>query len=168
MIKEELENFINKMIVFIDTSILGLLCNPNGNPEAKKCNEWLLKLLCKSVRVVTSVICEYETKRSLILARMENKSSEGIEVLDKFKEEGVIEFLPVTEEVANIAADNWADAEKKGQPTADAKDINIDMIICGHWRALKNKYPGRYIVIATTNIGHLQRYAEAELWENIN
>jgi len=29
-------------------------------------------------------------------------------------------------------------------------------------------YPGQYIVLATTNVKHLQRFIEAQEWEDIN
>ena len=30
------------------------------------------------------------------------------------------------------------------------------------------EYPGRYIVIATTNVGHLSRFSEAKEWQDID
>jgi hypothetical protein len=33
------------MIVLIDSSVLGILANPNKLGEAKECEEWLYKLL---------------------------------------------------------------------------------------------------------------------------
>jgi hypothetical protein len=42
------------MIVFLDTSILGLLANPNKKGEAADCEQWLLSLLAMGVFVLTS------------------------------------------------------------------------------------------------------------------
>jgi len=39
--------------------------------------------------------------------------------------------------------------------------------ICSHWQKLKKEFPGRYIVIATTNVKHLSRFAEAKNWVDI-
>jgi hypothetical protein len=39
--------------------------------------------------------------------------------------------------------------------------------ICTHWQKLKKEFPGRYIVIATTNVKHLSRFAEAKNWVDI-
>ena len=44
---------------------------------------------------------------------------------------------------------------------------SIDMIICSHWQQLKEEFPGRYIVIATTNVKHLSCFAEAKTWKDI-
>ncbi|HBB34435.1 MAG TPA: hypothetical protein DDZ80_03475 [Cyanobacteria bacterium UBA8803] len=45
--------------------------------------------------------------------------------------------------------------------------IDIDIIICTQWQIIKEEFPGRYIVIATTNVKHLSRFAEAKLWRDI-
>ncbi|MGH1394905.1 MAG: hypothetical protein ACRAVC_12885 [Trichormus sp.] len=39
------------MIVFIDSSVLGILANPNRIGEASDCREWLYKLLSRSAYV---------------------------------------------------------------------------------------------------------------------
>jgi hypothetical protein len=56
------------MIIFIDSGVLGKLCNPNSSPDAIAAKEWLFKLLSRSVRVVSSDICDYEVRRGLILS----------------------------------------------------------------------------------------------------
>jgi hypothetical protein len=55
------------MIVFIDSSILGKICNPNNSQEIIDIQRWLFKLLSRGVRVVSSDICDYEIRRSLLL-----------------------------------------------------------------------------------------------------
>ena len=55
------------MIVFIDSGVLGKLCNPNPTEETIAVNNWLFSLLSKGIFVVSSYICDYEVRRSLIL-----------------------------------------------------------------------------------------------------
>ncbi len=43
-------------------------------------------------------------------------------------------------------------------PTASEKNIDVDVIICAGWKLLTEEFPGRYIVIATTNVLHLSRF----------
>lgn len=35
------------------------------------------------------------------------------------------------------------------------------------WRLLKEEHPGQEVVIATTNLKHLQRFTDADTWRNI-
>jgi hypothetical protein len=55
------------MIVFIDSSILGKICNPNQSQETIDIEKWLFTLLSRGMRVVSSDICDYEIRRSLLL-----------------------------------------------------------------------------------------------------
>ena len=54
----------------------------------------------------------------------------------------------------------WAEARIQGMPTADEKSLDADVIICAQYKLLELEYPGRYIVIATTNVDHLSRFAD--------
>lgn len=153
------------MIVFVDSGVLGMLCNPNSSPEIDECKQWLYSLLARGVRVVTSTICDYEIRRSLILALKKDPKINGLENLNDLAD--IIEFLEVTKGVLNQAAEIWSDSQSQGQPTADRKALDIDLIISAHWQLLQEEYPGRYIVIATKNIKHLSRFADAKNWKNI-
>ncbi|HEY9769961.1 MAG TPA: type II toxin-antitoxin system VapC family toxin [Coleofasciculaceae cyanobacterium] len=153
------------MIVLIDSGVLGKLCNPNSSPEVAAARERLYALLAKGVYIVSSQICDYEVRRSLILNSMRGLSSEGINNLNKLAE--FIDFLPVSNTVLNEAASLWAEARIQGVPTADNKSLDADIIICAQYKLLEQEYPGRYIVIATTNVKHLSRFAEAKEWQEI-
>ncbi|MGL5831907.1 MAG: hypothetical protein ACRC1Z_01595 [Waterburya sp.] len=65
------------------------------------------------------------------------------------------------------AASLWAEARLEGIPTADDKSLDADIIICAQYKILEQEYPGRYIVIATTNVKHLSRFTEAKEWQEI-
>jgi predicted nucleic acid-binding protein len=153
------------MIFFIDSSILGKICNPNNTPEVAEVRRWLLKLVSRGVRVVSSDICDYEIRRSLLIEQRRNPQMQGIEKLDEAKD--LIEFLPVTSEILLVAAELWADTRMRGQPTADDRSLDADLIICATWRLLAASEPGRYSTIATTNVKHLSRFAVAEKWQDI-
>jgi predicted nucleic acid-binding protein len=153
------------MIVFIDSGVLGKLCNPNESPLALAAEDWFFKVLSRGVKVVSSDICDYEVRRGLLLSQRKNPNIRSIEKLNEFK--GYIEFLPVTAEVLLIAGELWAEARSTGQPTADDQSLDADLIICATWRLLTELEPGRYATIATTNVKHLSRFAVAENWQNI-
>jgi predicted nucleic acid-binding protein len=153
------------MIVFLDTGVLGLVASPNNTGEAKECKEWLYSLLARSVYVVTSDICDYEVRRGLLLASLTNPTVQGIQNLDNLP--AVIDFLPLTQMVMKEAAHLWAQAHSQGIQTADNKNIDADIIICAQVRVIQKENPGQYIVVATTNTKHLQRFTEANVWRNV-
>ena len=153
------------MIVFIDSSVLGIIANPNKIGEPNKCREWLYKLLSQGVYICSSEICDFEIRRNLILEYQKKPHLNSIHNLDKLQE--IISFLPIDWELLKEASTLWASARSQGIPTADNKSLDIDIIICSHWQKLKEEFPGRYIVIATTNVKHLSRFAEAKNWVDI-
>lgn len=154
------------MIVFLDTGVLGLVSSPSNAGVAKECKQWLYRLLSRSAYMVTSDICDYEVRRSLLLASLTNPTIQGIKNLDALQE--VIDFLPLTKRVMKQAAQLWAEARRQGIQTSDNKNIDADIIIAAHWRILKEEYPGQYIVITTTNVKHLERFTEAIEWKYVN
>jgi hypothetical protein len=85
--------------------------------------------------------------------------------LDESKD--LIEFLPVSDEILLVAAKLWADARMLGNPTADNQSLDADLIICATWQLLTLAEPGRYNVIATTNVKYLSPFAVAQKWQEI-
>lgn len=153
------------MIVFIDSGVLGILVNPSKIGEASDCEQWLYRLLSQGVYICSSDLCDYEVRRSLILETQKKPHLQSLENLNVLRE--IIDFLPVSSSLLIQASSLWASARSQGIPTADNKSLDIDIIICSHWQELKQEFPGRYIVIATTNVKHLSRFAEANTWSKI-
>lgn len=85
------------MIVFIDSSVLGILANPNKVGEVRDCWEWIYKLLPKGVYVCSSQICDFEVRRSMILESQLKPSLNHIVNLDQLQE--FIPLLPITPEL---------------------------------------------------------------------
>ena len=112
--------------------------------------------------IVTSAICNYEVKRELI----RRKNTKELHSLKQLK--SLIDSLNVDEPTLDLAAELWAEARNKGLPTADDNRLDADVIICAQYQLLAEKYPGRYVVIATTNVKHLSRFTEAKEWNDIS
>ncbi len=153
------------MIVFIDSGVIGLLSNPNDLEEAIACENWLYTMLLRGVNVYSSDLCDYEVRRSLVLASLNKSDINGIPKLNALRE--IISFLPITYPLLLKACSLWAQARSRGIPTASNSSLDVDIIICSHWQTLQEESPGRRAVIATTNVKHLSRFAEAQLWRNI-
>jgi predicted nucleic acid-binding protein len=159
------------MYVLLDSSVLGVLTSPLKNlstakaNEIERCTNWFYGLLAKGINVCTSEISDYEVRRELIRIK-----SDGLSILDDFRKQELIEFLPVTSEVLQKAAELWAEIRNKHISTADDKNIDADIIISAQWYLLTQDYPGQAIYLATKNIKHLRLIAEdyAQEWQNIS
>ncbi len=157
------------MIIFIDSNILGLISNDNNLfEEAKQCRQWFYSLFARGGRFVTSDLCNYEVMRGLISSSM--RSGEvlpGIKSLEFLKADRFLEFLPVSTEALDLAAELWARASTSGRTTRDEKDIDIDIIISAQYQLIRDEFPGRKVVVATTNLKHLSLFCDAANWRDI-
>ena len=59
------------------------------------------------------------------------------------------------------AAELWAEARKRGKPTADVHALDGDVILAA--QALQIQ-----AVVATENIGHLSFFVDAQYWKEIS
>lgn len=109
------------MIVFLNSGILGVISSPRNIGGAKGCKEWLYHLLSRSTYLVSLDICDYEVRRSLLLASLIYQTIQGIGNLDAFQQ--VIEFLPLTKSVIREAAQLWAEVRCQGISTAENKNL---------------------------------------------
>ena len=153
------------MIVFLDSGILGLISSPNERAKVTACQNWMMGLMAKGVYVVSSDICDYEIRRSLLLLEAQKLTQVSLTRLERWRD--VIDFLPLTTNVMKSAARAWADSKLRGLQTAELKNIDADMIIVAQWLLLSEEYPGRRITIATTNVKHLKPFCEAMVWQDI-
>jgi predicted nucleic acid-binding protein len=144
--------------VLLDAGPLGLVTNPKVSPLSAACSEWLQALVSHRTRILLPEIADYEVRRELWRA----SKAKGLQRLDALG--NLLEYLPLTTAAMRYAAEFWARARQQGQPTAGDKTIDGDMILAGQAAALGEAD----LIIATTNVGHLGRFAPADLWQNID
>ncbi len=144
-------------IVVLDSGPTGLLARRRGIPAVDACRLWQTNLLAKGVRVILPEIVDYEVRREL--SRLNAVSS--IARLDKLTT--IMEYLPITTEAMRLAATLWGQARQQGRPTADAKEIDGDVILAAQTLLLA----ATNVVIATTNVGHLAQFVAARQWQEI-
>jgi predicted nucleic acid-binding protein len=145
-------------VVLLDAGPIGLLTNPRRSVENDACARWLQTLANQNARIIVPEIADYEVRRELLRANKVN----GLQRLDDLIE--LVEYLPLTTLAMREAARFWAQARQQGQPTAGDKTIDADMILIAQATALN----ASQAVIATTNVGHLSRFFNADLWQNIS
>lgn len=152
------------MIILLDSGPLGLITNPKGGAEAQVCKAWLQTLAPSGHVALVPEIIDYEHRRELLLAGL----TQAIMRLDGFKAVGA--YFPVSEEAYLHAASLWAAARRQGIPTADRFALDADVILAAQAATLDPRgwgQPGAPVIIATTNVGHLSRFADARLWRDI-
>ena len=66
----------------------------------------------------------------------------------------------------SLAAPSQAEARWRGQPTADAASIDIDVVLAA--QAWMYRDEGEFAVIATLNKKHLAQFVAAEHWKDIH
>jgi predicted nucleic acid-binding protein len=143
--------------VWLDAGPLGLVTNLRRSRQSVACAQWLQALVRHGSRVLVPEIADYEVRRELLRA---NKVR-GLARLDELA--GLLEYLPLTTAAMRQAAVFWAQARQQGQPTADDKALDGDVILAAQAMTLG----AADVVIATTNVGHLSRFAPAALWPAI-
>ena len=149
------------MIILLDAGPLGILTNPKATPLNLECRQWMKELLLKNYRVILPEIADYEVRRELIRA----KRLEGIQRLDDWKSR--LEYQPLTTTTMLKAAEFWAEARQTGKPTASPEALDGDVILAAQASLIAESQGDRIVVVATTNVGHLERFVNAKYWQSI-
>jgi predicted nucleic acid-binding protein len=148
------------IVVLLDTGLLGLITHPQASEEARQCAQWLVSLSLKGFDVKVPEIADYEIRRELL--RMNKANS--IRRLNDLK--NVLGYIPLTTQTMLVAAEFWAQARKQGKPTADDKALDGDVILAAQASVIAST--GSDTVVATTNVGHLSRFVNAKIWQDIS
>ena len=144
-------------VIVLDAGPIGLITNPKLSVQSAAYNQWLQVHIKAEDRVVVPEIADYEVRRELLRA----DKKKGLVRLDELSQ--LIEYLPITTTTMRRAAELWAQARQRGQPTAGDKTIDSDMILVAQAETLQISDT----TIATTNVGHLPRFISADLWQSI-
>ena len=147
------------MVILLDAGPLGLITNPRASQETRECNQWLESLALQEIQVKIPEIADFEVRRELLRA----DKFKGIERLNDLQL--YLDYVPLTTQTMLKAAQFWAQVRKQGIPTADDKALDGDVILAA--QAILIRDEGHEVIIATTNVGHLSRLAEAKTWSDI-
>ena len=135
----------------LDAGPLGRLAKKQPVAEVRA---WLDRLLAARVDLYIAEVADYEVRRNLLL----HGATQSIERLDELKL--LANYQPITTSVILTAAELWADARRKGMPTADLHELDCDVILAA--QAMETG-----AVVATDNVKHLSRYVDAREWRLI-
>jgi len=149
-----------KRLIVLDTGVAGLLTNPRPAALAKTCRQWFNLLQAAGDVMVLPEIVDYELRREFLL----NDALESIDQLEELARGS--EYIRLNTEAMRQAAFHWANIRKRGQPPADRHALDGDVIVAAQAALLEDLGGG--IIIATTNVKHLIRFADARLWTAID
>jgi predicted nucleic acid-binding protein len=135
--------------VLFDAGPLGRIAHPKPNAQFLA---WFDGILDAGAVVILPEIADYEVRRSLLLAGL----TASVQRLDELKQ--TLLYQPITTGVMMQAAEFWAQARKRGQTTADPKELNGDVILAA--QALEADG-----IVVTDNLGHLTQFVEAITWK---
>jgi predicted nucleic acid-binding protein len=124
-----------------------------------RCHRWLRALLQDGVPIAVPEIVDYEARRELL--RIER--FDALRLLDELGSSLLYE--PLTTAGMRLAAQLWADARRRGRPTAGERAIDVDVILAAQAQLIAGR--GQPIIVATTNVKHLSQFVAAENWETI-
>jgi predicted nucleic acid-binding protein len=147
------------VIVLLDAGPLGLVTNPRATLENQQSKQWLATLLAHGVQVLVPEIADYEVRRELLRAGR----TSGVARLDQLQ--ATVGYVPLTTATMLKAAEFWAQARRKGQPTTVDAALDGDVILSAQAALLAQQADP--VVIATTNVGHLSRFTQAQRWQDI-
>lgn len=154
-------------VILLDAGPLGLVTHPGGGEDARLCRAWFEGELRAGHRICVPAIADYEVRRELV--RADRRKS--LEKLDDLIHQ--LPYMPMLGETIRTAAELWADARRKGQPTAPEPALDADCLLAAQARTFltlnrshrwirltrDERAHGVNVVVATTNVGHLGRYA---------
>jgi toxin FitB len=127
---------VNKPVV-LDAGPLGRIAHPRPNRQIA---EWYKLLAGSGVEIIVAEVADYEVRRNLLLEGLDR----SVERLDELKQE--LTYLPLTTAHVLKAAELWAMARRVGQPTADPKELDCDVILAAQALSVN-------AIVATENIG---------------
>ena len=146
-------------LILLDSGPLGMATNPKAKGIPLECQQWLRSLLKRGEQVAIPEIADYEVRRELMRARL----SQSLERLDNLKH--ILRYIPIQTDTMLLAASLWSEARQTGQPTADPKALDGNVILSAQARLLTNEITE--VIVATTNVAHLSRFVSAVDWRSI-
>lgn len=147
-------------LILLDSGSLGMVTNPKDKGLPLACQQRLKTLLKRGERFAIPEIADYEVRRELLRANL----LKSVRRLDHLTQ--TLEYIPIQTDTMLLAANLWAEIRKRGQPTADPKALDGDVILAAQAQILANETAE--VIIATTNVGHLSRFATALNWQDID
>jgi predicted nucleic acid-binding protein len=146
--------------IVLDSAPLGLLFQRAGVAPADACRAWAKRRMGDGARLLVPEIIHYELRRELLRLG----KTKALQSLEKFVRAEPDRFRMLNSQDLWRAAELWAEARRRGVPTADVQALDIDVILAA--QVLNSGVPLADVVVATSNVKHLSQFVPAEEWSS--
>lgn len=142
------------MNLVLDAGVLSDLCHPNP-AQAASVQLRLAKLRATHgpVSVYVPETADFEVRRKLIHLR-KTRSLARLDILH-----GHFAYLAIDTSMMRRAAQLWAEARWRGQPTAAADGLDVDVVLAAQALSVSG-------TVATTNVRHLRQFVPVQDWSS--
>jgi predicted nucleic acid-binding protein len=152
-------------VVFLDAGPLSEVTRPPGkNQEADAFRHRLQALTAQGIVLCVAEITDYEVRREFI----RTGRTTSLTRLDAFIATPG-RYVPMATPAIREAARLWAQARNAGTPPAPPEALDADVILCAQVQdfCFQQGILLEDVVIATTNMGHLDQFIPVEHWQSI-
>jgi hypothetical protein len=145
---------VARQIFLLNSDPTGLACHEPGNLEAGRFRAWMYGQLHAKVRaeIIIPAIVDYEIRRELILGELWG----AVDRLDTLYASGTVRLLTISDAALRTASQLWADARRRGEPTAHDHALDGDVILSA--QAMEYCSDADDWRIITENVAHIARY----------
>ena len=143
-----------RRILLLNSDPTGLACHEPGNLEAGRFRAWMYGQLHAKVpaELIIPAIVDYEIRRELILGELWG----AVDRFDALYATGTVRLLTLGDGALRTAARLWAEARRRGEPTAHDHALDGDVILSA--QAIEYCSDGDDWQIITENVAHIARY----------
>ena len=151
--------------VVLDAGVLSDVVRPVRHEAGRRCRAWLESVVAAGGVFRVPEIADNEVRRELLRA----EKTASVRRLDALVGSRPGVLLPITTPVMRRAATLWAEARRRGLPTAEAAAIDADVILAAQYLVqiaptLPDPAEG---VVATANVRHVARMVPAARWDQV-
>lgn len=150
-------------VAVIDSGPLGEIIKRHPSADTIR---WIEFINENKIALRIPEIIDYETRRELILQGLKGniESYKSISNLTKYRQTN--RLIPLEPSITlTDACELWADLRFNSQPTADRKNIDVDVILVTQALSMKKDFDE--IIIVTGNLSDLRRFSHLgiKIWD---
>lgn len=138
-------------LLLLDSGPLGRLAHPKRTLVV---SQWIAAVHDSGDLLVIPEIADYEVRRSLLLAGL----GASIVRLNCLRE--TLDFVAIDSQTMLLAAELWADARRRGRPTAAPSELDGDVILAAQAILVG-------AVVVTDNSAHVAQFVDTLDWQTL-
>jgi predicted nucleic acid-binding protein len=142
-------------VIPLDSGLVIALCT-TSRVDHEGCERWLVDIVSKGATMVIPDVVDYEVRRGHLLASASSQMARLDLLRKRFNKSA-----EVTPAAWAKAAEFWAHVRRIGLPTTHLKSLGADAVLAAVAATIGRR--SAKVTIATTNVGHLDRFPRSTL-----